>query len=107
MDRLYIVVSGELNNGQKAVQACHALRAFVEDHPDIDQRWYQESNTIVILEAPDEQAVIELWEKMRRSGIECSMFREPDLDDVMTAIAIAPRGHRHLRNLPLAYAPLA
>ena len=102
MDRLYIVVSGELTDGQKAVQACHALRAFVADHPDIDRRWYEESNTIVLLEASGEMAIIGLWEKMRCSGVECSMFREPDLDDVMTAIAIAPAGHRHLRNLPLA-----
>lgn len=101
-DRLYIVVSGELTDGQKAIQACHSLRAFVSDHPDIDRKWFSESNTLVLLEVPNEDAILELWTKVRNSGVACSLFREPDFGDVVTAIAIAPSGHRHLKNLPLA-----
>jgi peptidyl-tRNA hydrolase len=102
MKRLYLVVRADLPPGQQAVQACHALREFVEDHPDTDRSWFHESNTLVLLSAPDERAITRLGMKAVRAGVPCSEFREPDLDNAVTAIAVAPSGDRLCKRFPLA-----
>jgi len=102
MKRLYLVVRADLSPGQQAVQACHALRAFVEEHPDTDREWFDESNTLVLLSAQDERALKRLGTKAVMVGVPCSEFREPDLDDSLTAIAVAPSGHRLCKRFPLA-----
>lgn len=101
-DRLYIVVRSDLSPGQQAVQACHALREFVEQHPFIDRKWFDESNTLVLLEVPDEKTLVRLGIKAQRAGVPFTEFREPDIGNELTAIAVAPSGRRLCRRLPLA-----
>lgn len=105
MKRLYLVVRADLSPGQQAVQACHALREFVEEHPDADREWFRESQTLVLLSVPDERALARLGVKAVRAGVPHSCFREPDLNDSMTAIAIAPSGARLCKRFPLALHP--
>lgn len=50
MDKLYIIVLKSLSSGLKAAQACHAARAFQEEHTAIEADWYRTSNNIVVLE---------------------------------------------------------
>lgn len=102
MKRLYLVVRSDLPAGQQAVQACHVLREFIEHYPDTDREWFEESNTLVLLNAPDEVALTKLFDKARHRGVQAVTFREPDLDDSVTSIALAPAGHRLCRRLPLA-----
>jgi hypothetical protein len=98
------VVRGDLSPGQQAVQACHALRQFVEEHPEIDREWHRESNTLALLAVPDERALTCLWERARHGGVRHAVFREPDIGDALTAIALEPgAGTRRLcRGLRLA-----
>jgi len=102
MKRLYLVVRSDLSPGQQAVQACHALREFVEHYPDTDRKWFDESNTLVLLEASDEKALLKLLKKAVRRRISCVEFREPDFDNAVTALAIAPSGHHLCKRLQLA-----
>ena len=68
----------------------HALREFVNDHPDIDQLWYTNSNFLGWLSTSDESALISLLTKAAEQGIRHSSFREPDIGDRITAIALEP-----------------
>lgn len=79
----------------------HAARSFQDQHPDLESRWFRESNTIVLLEVPDEAALQELASRASASEIESSEFsEEPDLG--LTALALGPSAHRLVSSLPLA-----
>lgn len=96
---MYIVVRADLKPGLQAAQACHALRLFSAEHPAEDRAWYENSNNLVLLQVPNEEALLGLLERSR--GISSSLFREPDLGDEATALALEGRGRRLVGNLPL------
>lgn len=100
--KLYLIVRRDLSPSARAVQLCHALRAFVEEHPAEDQVWFQQSNTLVLLEVDNEDCLRHLTEKAQAAGVSWALFREPDIGDQITAIAIAPTGKKLVRGLPLA-----
>jgi len=100
--KLYLVTRQDLPPGARAAQLCHALRQFGEDHPEVDRDWFRRSNTLVLLEGKDEHALSDLADKARLSGVPVAVFREPDLADALTAIAVGPKGKRLVRGLPLA-----
>ena len=52
--KLYIVSRSDLSPGLVVAQSCHALRAFTAEHPEVDQKWYTESNNIVCLQIANE-----------------------------------------------------
>lgn len=82
----------------------HALRQFVKDHPEIDKEWFEVSNYLGFLSVKDEHELIKLAEAALQKGIKFSIFREPDIDNQITAIALSPcPGSKKLcRNLHLA-----
>jgi len=101
-DKLFIVTRADLPPGARAAQLAHAALAFAFEHPEIAGAWHRGSNNIVLLEATDERALIELWKRAWDAGIPYSAFTEPDFGDAMTAVAIGPSGHRLVSSLPLA-----
>jgi len=82
----------------------HALREFVQDHPEIDQEWYSKSNYLGLLSVKSENDLILLLEKAMSRGIRASAFREPDIGDRITAIVLepSPQSRRLCSSLPLA-----
>ncbi len=102
VDRLYLVTRSDLEPGPQAVQAAHALREFAALHPELDKHWYTTSNTLAFLAAKDETSLEKLIEKATAKGVACAPFREPDLDNALTAVAFAPDARRILSHLPLA-----
>jgi len=104
IDRLYIVVREDLHPGAQLAQGLHAFRDFVEAHGDVELTWYRTSNTIVALSVPDEEALLQLREKLERRRLKYALFREPDFDDEATALAIEPKGKGACRGLRLALA---
>lgn len=104
MDRLYIVVRSDLSPGLMCAQACHALRAFCEEHSEVERSWFSSSNNLVVLQVPDENALHKLAQQAQAKGIQYSINREPDLGDQVTAVALAPEAKKLLRSLPLALA---
>lgn len=63
MLKLFLVTRQDLEPGQQAVQAAHALREFSAKHPEIDRHWYETSNTLAFLAAKNEEALYRLREK--------------------------------------------
>lgn len=102
MQRLYLVVRSDLPPAQQAVQAAHALQAFNVLHAAAALRWHADSNTLALLAVDDEWQLEALAARADAFGVEAAVFREPDLGDSLTAIAIGPAGARLTRGLPLA-----
>ena len=102
---MYIVTRADLTPGQQLAQSAHAAFEFSVKYPDIVKTWNDASNNLVCLSTPSEIDLLALSECLLHVGI-TQMIRvvEPDLDDELTAIAIAPHPevHRLLSNLPLA-----
>lgn len=90
--------------GYQAVQSMHALRQFTAEHPEIDKEWFEKSNYLGLLSVPDEKALIDLIEQAVAHDISYSIFREPDIDNEITAIALAPcpKSKKLCSRLPLA-----
>lgn len=63
----------------------------------IDREWHRESNHLALLVVDDERALTCLVERAQRYGVHHAVFREPDIADALTAIALEPgAGSRRL-----------
>lgn len=80
----------DLKPGSQIAQSCHAFREFVAEHKEIESSWYESSNYLVVLSVEDEKALEQLLEKVSSRRIRFSLFREPDMNDELTAIALEP-----------------
>ncbi len=82
----------------------HALRQFTAEHPEIDRLWFEQSNYLGLLSVANEIELYNLVERAQSQGIQVSIFREPDVGDQITAIALAPgtRSKKLCSNLALA-----
>jgi len=89
-DKLYLVTRKDISPGYQAVQSAHALRLFSEEHPEIDREWYKVSNYLCLLAVQNESELYSLIGQAKDLEINISVFREPDINNEITAIAIAP-----------------
>ena len=76
--------------GYQAVQSMHAGIQFTFEHPEYAEHWYKQSNYLGLLSVADEQELTKLIEQAAANDIHFSIFREPDIEDQITAIALAP-----------------
>ena len=88
--KLYVVVRADLPPGDQAVQAIHATTEFGFQHGLLTQEWHRDSNYLALLSVPDERALEELKQRAYIRGIPHTCFREPDLNNSLTAIALEP-----------------
>ncbi len=93
-----------MSAGYQAVQSMHALRQFTAEHPDIDKQWFETSNYLSLLSVANEHELIKIIEKASLQDIKYSIFREPDIGDQITAIALSPgpKSKKLCSNLKLA-----
>jgi len=109
--KLYLVTRADLRHGSQAAQLVHGMATFAKDYPSTFETWERESNFVVCLTVPDEEALNKLfWEAERISnetenGLVVSYFREPDWDDALTCVVLEP-DERRLQELCLGL-PLA
>ena len=82
--KLYVIVRKDLTPSQRAVQAGHALAAYLL-HGSFLRRWKNE--TLIYLGVKGLRQLENLKRKFKHNGIDYVEFREPDLDDETTAIA--------------------
>lgn len=87
---MYVITRADLAPGYQAVQSLHALRQFVAEHPDIDKIWFEKSNYLGLLSVANEIELISLIEEASKKDIRFAIFREPDINDQITAIALEP-----------------
>lgn len=78
------------------------MREFQKDHPSTERAWFESSNTLALLATRDERSLVALYEEAKLRGLLVSLFREPDRNDEVTAIALEPRGKRMCQGLRLA-----
>lgn len=99
-----MVVRRDLTPAYQAVMCGHALSEFCLQHIDIANSWHKNSNYLAFLSVKDESELLFLIEKAQSRGIAISIFREPDIDNQVTSIAIEPSAEskRLCRNLPCA-----
>lgn len=82
----------------------HAVIQFGMEYPDIHRHWYEKSNYLGFLSVASQGDLIRLINKAKMLEIECSVFKEPDMDYEITAIALAPgkKSRKLVSNLKLA-----
>lgn len=104
MIKLYLITRRDLEPGAQAAQLIHAMTEFCLHHPEITRTWYDISNTVVVLSVANEQELWKLQNKAHKLDIICSSFKEPDLDNQLTAMVLEPTENSKMlcKNLPLA-----
>ena len=80
------------------------MREFSQQYPEIDQQWYSNSNYIALLSVENETALRWFIDRADMEGIKHAIFREPDIDNEITAIAMEPgkASKKICSSLPLA-----
>lgn len=100
--KLTTVTRRDLTPGYQAIQSSHAAIQFVFEHPEISQIWFKDPY-LAQLSVENEAELHKLIHKLQKSNIKYSIFRESDIDNQITAIAIEPsdKTRRLVSNLPL------
>lgn len=88
--KLVIVTREDLTPGQQAVQSAHAAVNFTFEHPSRAGPWFSNSNYLILLSVKSEKQLYLLIQKCAYHGLHYTIFREPDIGNKITAIAIAP-----------------
>lgn len=63
---------------------------FAASFPEEWREWYRTSNSVICLNAPNELKLLEFSLNLKEKGIRFAEFREPDIGNELTAIAIVP-----------------
>lgn len=90
MKHLYVITRKDLSPGYQAVQSTHAALDFLMEHREAGATWHAESNFLCLLSVPDEASLEQLAQEAQRKCIRFTIFREPDIDNQVTAIALEP-----------------
>ena len=85
--KLRVVTRRDLPIGTQALQSGHAAIDFQHQHPSEAKEWHSKSNYLVFLTVANEEELIKLTTKAILLGIKHTVFREPDLDNQITAVA--------------------
>lgn len=103
-DKLYVITRADMNAGYQGVQSIHAGIQFIFEHPEYAREWYQNSNYLGFLSVANEQELHRLAERAALLGLKHSVFKEPDIGDQVTAIALEPgaKSKKLCSNLKLA-----
>lgn len=88
--KLIIVTRRDLSLGYQAVQAAHAAIDFQHEYPREANDWHKTSNYLIFLTVADEKQLRLLILQAAKRGIKIKAFREPDINNELTAIALEP-----------------
>ena len=99
------IVRRDLEPKYQLAQTLHAGLQFALDYPEEFKKWDKESKSVVCLSVADETELKTIVDRINPQISEhISLFREPDLNDELTSIAIyAPyEVRKKLSSLPSA-----
>lgn len=99
--KLIIVTRQDLTPGYAAVQATHSSLLFAQEFPQIFREWSKDPY-LALLSVKNEQELYTLISKLEKSKIKFSVFKEPDINNQITAICIEPsdKSRRLTSSLP-------
>jgi hypothetical protein len=86
--KLYVLVRSDLPRKYQAVQAGHAVGEYLLHVPN--PNWY--NGTLIYLSVRDEKALQRWVEVLNSKGLKCVCFKEPDLDNEITALSVVSDG---------------
>lgn len=69
------------------MQASHAAIDYVFQHRETAEHWHLNSNYLIYLSTKTEDDLMCLANKLKTLGVDVSIFREPDIDNQVTAIS--------------------
>ncbi len=103
--KLVIVTRADLSDGYKAVQSAHAAINFTFEHPSRAGPWFTSSNYLVLLEVTNQEELRKLIKKCQFNDLRHTVFREPDIGNEITAVAIEPsmKTKKLVSRLPLLF----
>lgn len=103
-EKLVLVTRGDLLAGYQSVQPAHALAEFMVTYPTTARRWHKNHKNLVVVAAPNEEALVTLFKKAEELGLKTVLFKEPDIGNEATAVAIEPNEltYKLVSSLPLA-----
>ena len=88
-NKLIIVTRQDLTPGYAATQATHSSLLFAQEFPQIFREWSKDPY-LALLSVKNEQELSTIISKLEKSKIKFSVFREPDIDNHITAICLEP-----------------
>lgn len=93
-----------MSPGYITVQCIHAVTEFYQEHPALHQNWQKFSKAITLLAVKNEDELKILIKQLTEKSIPLSIFIEPDINNQVTAIAIAPslEAKKLCSSIPLA-----
>jgi hypothetical protein len=85
-------------------QSIHAVADFAHELPEFFKSWKTNSNYVVSLSTKDEQSLENFYNKLREKGAPIIAFREPDINNQLTALCFygLPEYRKIVSSLPLA-----
>ena len=84
------MVRNDLPAGLQLAQSCHVTFSFSQEYPEETKYWMDSSNYICCLSVQNEQELHKIIEKALLNNIRFSIFKEPDIGNQITAIALEP-----------------
>lgn len=97
-EKLYVLIREDLTLPQQAVQAGHAVAEYLLRGPK--STW--SNGTLVYLKVQDKERLRRWSRKLGDRGIPFAVFKEPDLDNTMTALAAVTSNPKIFQSLRLA-----
>jgi len=107
-EKLFVLVRRDLPPAKRAVQACHAVAEFVQLYgfssvwekrvAAID--WVSKYKTLIILKATEQELEFESV-KLKSNVTLYAAFREPDMGNSITAIAVLPNDPSYFKRWEL------
>lgn len=94
-----------MSAGYRAVQSAHAAIDFTFEHPTRAGPWHKNSNYLVLLELKNEKQLELLIFNCEKYNLLHTVFREPDIGNQITAVAIEPSEltQRLVSKIPLLF----
>ena len=96
-NKMYVVVREDLDPGLRTAQACHAATLYGRDFGA------SEEQNLIVLGVPDKEQLAQLLFELERRHIPKVWFKEPDVDNELTALACPVEATPLVRNLPLLF----
>lgn len=101
--KLRVISRRDLHFPYQSVQAGHGGIQFQHEHPELAKIWHTKSNYLIFLSTENEAELIKLINKANSNNIKISIFREPDINNEITAVALEPCewSRKHTSGFPL------